>query len=192
MPIIAGRASAAHGAGFSRVTVPPYVGPFGTYDSLASVTLSASTNTITFAGIPAGYKHLQIRIMALGDTANSGLMRFNSDTGSNYSWHALSGNGTASSANAGASQTFMIANGFGDGPNSTTFPFVSVIDILNYANTSKYKTGRMLDGQDKNGSGRIAFMSGLWMNTAAVTTITIAPSSGNYTQYSSFALYGVK
>ena len=166
--------------------------PEGAYDSLATVNLASATSTITFAGIPTGYKHLQIRIYALGDTANSGLMRFNSDSGSNYAWHAINGNGTAVGANSGVSQTFMIGNGFGDGPNSSTIPFVTVVDILDYANTNKYKTGRMLDGQDKNGSGRIALMSGVWMNTAAITTITIAPSSGNYTANSSFALYGVR
>jgi len=160
--------------------------------ALATVSLTSTASSIVFSGIPSNYTHLQLRVYGLGNTASSGLLRFNSDTGSNYSWHALSGNGASTLSNYGSTQTFMIGNGFGDGPNSSNTPFVTVVDILDYANTSKYKIGRMLDGQDKNGSGRIAIMSGLWMNTAAVSTITVAPSSGSYTANSSFALYGIK
>jgi hypothetical protein len=68
----------------------------------------------------------------------------------------------------------------------------NVIDILDYANTNKYKTTRSFSGADNNGSGFVQFMSGLWMNTAAITSITILPNSDNFAQYSSFALYGIK
>jgi hypothetical protein len=76
---------------------------------------------------------------------------------------------------------------------STTYPTAIVADIFDYTNTSKYTTMRTLAGCDTNGNGEMGFKSGLWMNTNAVTTITIVNNdSSNFSQYSSFALYGIK
>jgi hypothetical protein len=68
-----------------------------------------------------------------------------------------------------------------------------IIDILDYANNNKNKTVRYLGGYDANGSGRMVFGSGLWLNTAAITSITLEglEYTSNYNQYSSFALYGI-
>ena len=68
----------------------------------------------------------------------------------------------------------------------------SIIDILDYASTSKFKTTRVLDGYDANGSGEVIIGSGNWRSTSAITSITLGPSSGNMKLYSSFALYGIK
>jgi len=76
--------------------------------------------------------------------------------------------------------------------NGTASAFgTAVIDILDYANTNKYKTVRTLAGWDANGSGLVSFWSGSWRNTNATTTITLLPNLGNWAQYSQFALYGV-
>jgi hypothetical protein len=70
---------------------------------------------------------------------------------------------------------------------------VSIVDILDYANTNKYKTFRSLAGQDQNSSsGRIVFVSGLWQSTSAITTLDLNLESGLWNQYSSVALYGIK
>ena len=77
--------------------------------------------------------------------------------------------------------------------NSTANCFgVAVIDILDYANTNKYKTYRSLTGGDANGSGQVLLRSSNWRSTSAVTSMTLYPGVGNFTQYSSFALYGIK
>ena len=108
MPIIAGRASAAYGAGFAAITTS-YLGPFGAYDSLASATVGATAvPSITFAGIPTGYKHLQIRVINKDSQASgshSSRMQFNGDTGSNYTYHALVGDGSSATGGALTSQT---------------------------------------------------------------------------------------
>jgi hypothetical protein len=68
-----------------------------------------------------------------------------------------------------------------------------VIDILDYKNTNKYKTVRILSGTEYNNSnGGVSFNSGLWQNTDAITTITLQPSGANFAEYSQFALYGIK
>lgn len=70
---------------------------------------------------------------------------------------------------------------------------VGVMDILDYTNTNKYTTTRILGGADINGTGRTVLGSGLWMNTAAVSTLTIiTDNASTFSQYSSFALYGIK
>jgi hypothetical protein len=67
------------------------------------------------------------------------------------------------------------------------------MDILDYANTSKNKTIRMLSGNDRNGSGDIILISGLWASTSAINQIDLRlESAANFAQYSQFALYGIK
>jgi hypothetical protein len=68
----------------------------------------------------------------------------------------------------------------------------NVIDILDYANTNKYKTARGLGGYDTNGGGEILFSSGNWRSTAAITSITLNTDATNWTTATTFALYGIK
>ena len=170
--------------------------PEGAYDSLATVTLSAATASVTFAGIPAGYKHLQIRWLGQHSsnvTDTSMAVQFNGDTAGNYATHRLYGDGSSAAATAATSTTFMRADRLNAPPSASSIFGVGVIDILDYANTSKNKVMRSLGGVDRNGSGQIFFNSGLWQNTAAITSITLyGADTGNFNQYSSFALYGVK
>jgi hypothetical protein len=166
---------------------------------LATVTLSSSASSVTFSGIPAGYKHLQIRV--LGRTDGTGnrtatFLQFNGDTASNYRWHGLAGSGASISGEEAGSAVAAIRIGSSNLPmgdaGSNIFG-VSVADILDYANVNKNKVTRALAGADQNATtGRISFVSGLWFNTAAVTSIKVYPEGANWAQYSSIALYGVK
>jgi len=165
------------------------------YDSISTVTVSSSVSSITFSSIPATYKHLQIRAFCKATTNDSNVGsifgRFNSDTGSNYARHFLNGTGTTVAQNGFTSQTSMFF-GTGVNANQTSVFTTNVIDILDYANTNKYKTIRSLSGVDVNGAGGfVQYMTGLWLNTAAVTSITILPAADDFAQYSSFALYGI-
>jgi len=168
------------------------------YESIATTTVgSGGSATVTFSSIPATYTHLQIRGIARSLEANTGVdvpyVKFNSDSGSNYSWHQIDGNGSTASAGNGLSQTFM-RGGFIALNNELANTFGAVIiDILDYANTNKYKTIRSLSGTNYNNtSGAVGFFSGSWRNTNAITTITLQASVANLAQYSQFALYGIK
>lgn len=175
--------------------------PSGAYDSIATVTLS-STTTITFSSIPASYTHLQIRIMAKTDrpTYNNDLLslRFNGDTGSNYAYHQVQGNGSSAVAAQQSSITKIYGVGnIGDTVNAAQNYGVAIIDILDYANTSKYKTIKSLSGYDANGAGSdpgiVAFSSGLWMSTSAINSVTLLAAEGTgLTSGSTAALYGIK
>jgi len=202
MPIIATRASAAYGAGFAAITAAPYLGPFGSYDALASVTVpSGGLSSITFSGIPTGYKHLELRILSKTDRATFGedliWGRFNSDTAANYGYHYLNGDGASATAGASSSNSSGFYAGE-SGAGGTTGFGATILTILDYANTSKNKTTRTLTGIDFNGTvagygGQITLTSGLWRSTSAITSINLRPNAGTqYIQHSSFALYGVK
>jgi hypothetical protein len=171
--------------------------PEGAYDSLATVTVpSGGLASVTFAGIPSTYKHLQIRWLArdnFGSQASDANMRFNSDSGSNYSWHQLQGDGSSTASYASTSQTAM-RTGRVTGTTAGTNVFgATVLDLLDYGSNSKNKTVRNLAGFDSNGFGTVELNSGSWMNTSAINSITITPRVGTlFSEYSSFALYGVK
>lgn len=162
----------------------------GAYDALASITLNATTPTITFAGIPLGYRHLQIRALTV-TSSNSGsgaTLRFNDDTSSVYYTHSVlgSGSGTASNYNNASN---IIAPNFNGGA-ATAAPGSAVIDILDYSSNTKSKTVMSLDGYDANGSGYVALTSGLYSSTTPITSITF--SLTNYLSGAQFSLYGVK
>lgn len=172
--------------------------PEGAYDSLATVTLSASAASITFTGIPSGYKHLQIRGISRSTRSNSNnniYIGLNGDTTTgNYNAHWLSGDGASASSSQLSGVTGMGSiYSINVAATSTANVFGGVIiDILDYANTNKYKTMRTLSGYDANGSGNVGLFSGLWLNTAAVTSINLLTYYDQYATYSSFALYGIK
>ena len=162
---------------------------FGAFESIATTTVGAGgTGTVTFSSIASTYKHLQIRIHDMPSANHNINMRFNSDTGSNYSYHNLSCNGATVVSNASAPDSIMYLPGTSA---ASTSPLAVICDILDYADTNKFKTVRALGGSDNNGdnAGIIAFRSNNWRSTSAVTTITL---TGSFAEYSHFALYGIK
>ena len=186
-------------AGTFSVGVTPST---NSYASIATSTVgSGGSSEIEFASIPSTYEHLQIRVMAkLTDSSGVGGyagVRFNSDASSaNYTFHRLKGDGSSASAYGSGTGTFdWIVNERITSSHSnfdTEEHGVLIIDILDYRNTNKYKTVRNLGGYDSNGTGEILLTSGLWLNTAAITNIKLLPSTTDFAQYSSFALYGIK
>ena len=161
----------------------------GDFDSIATVTVaSGGASSIDFTSLPTTYQHLQIRALIKVSTGDLIRLRLNSDANTNYARHRIRGSGTAAIATAGTSLNSMqinSADGFSD------FGAL-VLDILDYRNTNKNTTARWLVGIDTNGGGGISFESGLWLNTNAVTDISLSPGSGTISQYSHFALYGIK
>jgi hypothetical protein len=164
----------------------------GDYESIATVTVGGGgAADVEFTSIPATYTHLQVRFIHTLTNGNTPTqMQFNSDTGSNYSRHYLSADGSTVYAGGNASQTDADIFGYVLG-SSTTNPTAGIVDILDYANANKYKTVRSLVGCDQNGSGEIGFVSNSWQSTSAITSIKIF-CNFNFQEYSSFALYGIK
>ena len=171
------------------------------FESIQTVTVgSGGQSSISFTSIPQTYKHLQIRSIAR--TANAAksediVAQFNSDTGANYVQHLLVGNGSTAASYSATGQNYIKGVTYGTGTTASANIFgAGVLDILDYTNTNKNSTIRSLAAMDLNEASTFAQMqywSGLWLNTAAITSITMKCASGaNISEYSSFALYGVK
>jgi hypothetical protein len=167
---------------------------------LQVITVGSTTSTVTFSNIPSTYKHLQIRALAKcdvndGNNSYSNIyLRFNSDTGSNYSYHHLQGDGSSVATTGQVNQTSVFVGTAANSDSAQANVFgANIIDILEYANTNIYKTVRCLNGKENNATNynRIQFKSGNWRNTNAITSLTFT-TDGNFTQYSQFALYAVK
>jgi hypothetical protein len=167
--------------------------------ALATVSLSAGSSSVAFSGIPSNYTHLQIRGILRDNTSaywSDCYLTFNS-SGTGYRDHYIVGNG--SGAEAGSyGYTTVIENGVTPGASLISNNFGSFItDILDYANTSKYKTVRTLMGYDNNGTGSnqqagaVIMSSGMWQNTDAISSVHIR-SNGTLQPYSHFALYGIR
>jgi len=168
----------------------------GDFESIATTTVgSGGASSITFSSIPSTYKHLQLRYVARSSvgTEDSVSMRFNADSTTSYAYHFLFSNGASVNGAADTSVTRIypwampgggfLANSFG----------VLTMDILDYANTNKYKVTRAFTGYDDNSTGgRIAFTSGQWRSTSAISSIVINADAGNIVEHSRFALYGIK
>ena len=167
------------------------------FDSIQTVTVGAGgLTTVSFTSIPSTYSHLQLRVTARGNLAAANIysivMNFNGDSGTNYSYHNLQGNGSSTTATGAANYTASyVMNAMGTN-TSNTFA-TNIVDILDYSNTNKIKTVRSLTGGDVNGSGVIQLSSSLWNSTTAINSISLSTGGfGDFLQYSSFALYGIK
>jgi len=160
------------------------------------VTVGAtSVSSITFAGIPQDYKHLQLRGLSNNTASSSAFIyfAFNGDTSTNYNWHELSGNGSTAATSNSSTFVGAVVNNMGLGTNNTAIFGTAIVDVLDYTSTTKNKTVRSLSGFDANGSGVICLDSNLWRATpAAITSITLTYASGNFATNSTFTLYGVR
>jgi hypothetical protein len=156
-----------------------------TYDSIATVTLGSAQSSVTFSSF-SGYTDLVV-IGNTKNTANSGDevgIRFNSDTGSNYSRTRL----FATASSASSDRTANSNKGAVQINDTSDFtPFIA--NIQNYANPNIFKT--ILSRG--NSGGYISAYVSLWRNTAAITSITFLPDSGTtFTSGCSFTLYGIQ
>jgi hypothetical protein len=126
-------------------------------------------------------------------------MQFNSDTDSNYSHHylgAYQGEGSAVWAGGTANASLIVPFIMPTNTLGASIFAAGVIDILDYKDTNKYKTIRGFGGYDINGATQgynyLNLDSGNWRSTNAITSIKLYGSTGNFMQYSQFALYGIK
>jgi len=170
---------------------------------IATTTLGSATSTVTFSSIPADYTHLQIRASYQTSRGTYPLdkifIRFNSDTASNYSTHVVQGDGASAASSVENTTSLTDRDMSATTAASGGLVFGTLImDILDYANTNKYKTTRTLIGFDTNGTvtgygGRAGLLSGNWRSTSAITSVTFTvDNAANYSANSKFSLYGIK
>lgn len=159
-----------------------------TYALIESQTLGSNTTSLTFSSIPGTYTDLLLvantRLVSSGSGTNY-LVRFNGDTGSNYSITYLTGNGSAASSGRATNQTSMDTAYL---PNNSDLGVIKY-SINDYSNATTYKT--LLSRSDQAASGVFAYV-GLWRSTAAITSLTIIGGTTNILSGSTFKLYGIE
>jgi hypothetical protein len=171
----------------------------GSFESIATITPTVGAAGVSFTSIPSTYQHLQIRLTykdtTTSDQTTDLTIKFNnSNTG--YAYHFLNGNGSTVTADGSTSQPYI---DFECGGNSATgmtnIVGVGIIDLHDYANTSKNKIVRMLGGMNANSTStthKFTLYSGLWNNTAAVNRIDLNAGYSGMAAGSVFSLYGIK
>ena len=149
----------------------------------------SAVSTVTFSSIPATYKSLQLRFNLVWSVANANgtpKIQFNGDTGGNYGYHVLEGDGSGAGSGGAVSQTSILPMG----AQGITYPLVGIVDVIDYANANKNKVTKSLTGFNNNtATGVIDVRSGVWFSTAAITSLTVLGTVGTFT--GTISLYGV-
>ena len=158
-----------------------------TYTPIATYTLSSGTqSTVTFSSF-SGYTDLVLVYSGRASGNLDATINFNGDTGSNYSETRLSGNGTTASSDRFSNLTKIYLDNNGN-PSTVTQPNIAIYHIMNYANTTTYKT---IIGRSSEASHGTDGIVGLWRSTAAITSLTLGIDSGSWAAVSTFNLYGI-
>jgi hypothetical protein len=159
-----------------------------TYEKIATQTLGSATATVTFTSISGAYTDLVLVTDNIFNTSNlaAAYLRFNSDTGTNYSYQSMQGTGTVANAERGSNQNVMyVARSFG---GDQTY---NIISIMNYSNTTTNKSVLSRYGSGGASSGVLAAV-GLWRSTSAISTILMGIDGGyNFSSGATFTLYGI-
>jgi len=159
-----------------------------TYEPIATTTLGSNQSSVSFTSISGSYTDIVI-VTNVSGSDGAICIRFNNDTGTNYSVTRLRGNGTTASSDRGSNQTYI----YGTSNLSVTAGSLqtAIWNIQNYANTTTNKTVVFRDGMASHITGATV---GLWRSTSAITRIDLSPEFGAQVFYtgSTFTLYGIK
>ena len=157
-----------------------------TYENIATTTITAATAaSVNFSSIASTFTDLILVIQADENvaSAHSVYLRFNGDSGNNYSRTLVFGDGS-SAGSARSSNASGIAVNIGSEIDNN----INIHHIMNYSNATTNKT---VLSRTNNNNGTVGVV-GLWRNTAAINQITIVPITGSLVQNSTFTLYGIK
>lgn len=170
----------------------------GAFDHLATTLISTNTATVTFdtsTYAALGYKHLQLRMTLRGSNSaewSEYRLRFNSDTGSNYTRHALYGDGSAAGSFGYANTSFLDSHTLTGASAGSGIFGATVMDILDPFASTKNKTLRVFGGRQPATDKPIFLLSGAWLNTSPITSMEFTNTVGSFVSGSRFSIYGLK
>lgn len=159
------------------------------FELISTQVLGGNATSVTFSSIPQTYRHLQIRISAQSDTFAQVGMVFNGVNTSTYYYASMQGGASSVTVPYGQNQPSIIMP-YGSSTSGGSIFAASIIDILEYNQTTKLKTIRALTGNPTGTS----LVTGSNSATTAISSITFYPntSSFNFKVNSRFSLYGIK
>ena len=166
-----------------------------TFELISAVTVGAGgASTITFSSIPATFTDLCVKVAARSDFASSRTnltLDFNGLT-TNRSYRNVRGYDSNTVGSVSASNSIV---GYVPAASATSSTFGNTeIYIPNYASSSAYKSISSDTTAENNSSTAwmLGLVASLWSANSAITSITLDIDDGNFIQYSTAYLYGVK
>jgi hypothetical protein len=174
---------------------------FQDFELIESIFVSANTASVTFSNLnqyAAEYEHLQIRWTARSSYTSFNrsdlAMRLNDDSGTNYSYHAMTSTGSGSpTSGGGASVNFMYFASYSSNSDASGSYGAGVIDLLDAFSSVKNKTLRGFAGRSGSSPFAIGVYGSLWRNTAPTNSITLYDLGGfSFISGSRFSLYGIR
>jgi hypothetical protein len=156
--------------------------PTPTYDLIASNVLTSATATVTFSSLPSSYRDLVLVMDVVCSNNGSALVRFNSDSGANYSRVRMLGDGSSAFSSASSGDTSF------DGINTSTARIFAQLQVMDYSASDKHKAMLCRTGR---ADAEVIALAARWANTSAITSMSITQNGGNFNSGSSFYLYAI-
>lgn len=162
-----------------------------TYDSIASVTLSSTSNDVTFTSISSSYTDLVLVMSNLTSTTTTGKprIRFNNDTSANYNYVLTQGLGSTVSTQGAKDTTSTWISG--DPSMNSTTPSSCIVHINSYSSTAAWKTAIAYGGWFGESGNRSVVFCLTWKSTSAISTVNINSPTYAFNSGSTFSLYGI-
>lgn len=154
-----------------------------TYDKIATTTLGSAQASVTFSSISGSYTDLVVVIAGSSSAGGTIIVQYNGDSGTNYSWTYLNGNG--SSASSGRVTSYA---GYGLG-EIRTYQGNAIAHIQNYSNSTTFKTALC---RANTASDYVQSAVALWRSTSAITSINFTVASSTFASGTTFNIYGIK
>jgi|DEB19_MinimDraft_3_1074340.scaffolds.fasta_scaffold14499_4 hypothetical protein len=160
----------------------------GTYEPIATTTLSSPSGAVGFSSIPSTYTDL---IVVASIKMNSGTpninLYINTIDSQSYSSTLLKGTGSATTSSRNI-------NKYGSGGGApigeaTTEWGIATLHFNNYSNTTTYKT--ILTRITEPTNATMASVC-LVRSTAAISSFVVQADSGSFVTDSTFTIYGIK
>lgn len=160
-----------------------------TYVPIATTTLTSVTQNLSFASIPQTYTDLVLVLsLRASTTASDAYFRYNNDSATNYSDTVLRGNGSTASSVRDTSAPGIDIGVTAVSTDVSSFQTPTIINIMNYANTTTFKTALI---RTSNSTAMVSAIVGLWRSTAAISTINIVHRGTGWDVGSTATLYGI-
>jgi hypothetical protein len=165
-----------------------------TFTKIASVTVgSGGASSIDFTSIPGTYTDLCVKLSARMSNSELRVRLSFNGSASGYSENMIYTNESTGPFGASNSGAYIIWT-YADGSGNTANTFNSAdFYIPNYAGSNN-KSVSIDNANEQNGTVNqlLNFTAGLWANSAAITSINLTNGTGNFVQYSTATLYGIK
>ncbi len=171
------------------------------YELIETQILGSAQSSVVFSNLgtySSTYKHLQIRGTVrvsrnVGVNSSDLSYRINGDTGTNYSYHLLAGDGSSVASSAGTSTNFGYVGSISSAGDTANSFSGFVFDLLDSYSTTKNKTVRSILAKPSTSPSLVGLYSGLWRNTSSTTSITFYDLNGtNFVVGCRFSIYGLK